>query len=319
MQWEWSDRVDQAEWLSARRGPGAGTWAIPGGFPACARLLHPVPTSDEHGTVTGQVRWSDVARWSGVSVELTSRFWQIALPEVRPADPVPGDGSPASDVLGWADGQALAQILRAHTTTPEQGWFGLWVGYYWVSSGVRQRDAQAASPPPSVFHLHDRDYLLYHGPVEAGLAFLPEQRELADLWWPQDRAWFVYGDVDLNSTYVAGSSDLVNALLASAEVEAIAADPRDPVVAGVGELPDWLARRVDGTVADLLKDHRAEFNTSRFAIRFELTPTGPAEWRLDHQADGLRHSGGQTWLSSSDLTVAARQTVIAAIVNIVEG
>ncbi|ALO98190.1 hypothetical protein SHL15_7177 [Streptomyces hygroscopicus subsp. limoneus] len=49
---------------------------------------------------------------------------------------------------------------------------------------------------------------------------LDEFAELPDLWWPQDRAWIVGGDVDLVSTYVGGSPELVADLLAAADLEA---------------------------------------------------------------------------------------------------
>ncbi len=70
-----------------------------------------------------------------------------------------------------------------------------------------------------------RDYLLYTGPVEAGLAFVPDQGQLADLWWPTDRAWFVSSDVDLNVTYVAGTAELIETIVACEDLEALAGRP----------------------------------------------------------------------------------------------
>lgn len=179
-----------------------------------------------------------------MALEPRTQFWQLGLPERLPLGEVPGRGAPASDVLGEHDGRALARLLREHTTTPERCWFGIWDGYGW--------DRPAAAPTVPRVQLPHRDYLLYAGAVEAGLAFLQTQREIADLWWPTDRAWCVYGDVDLNATYVAGSTELIEALMASVDLEAVAADPDDPVVTGPGDLPGWLAALVEKAVSELM-------------------------------------------------------------------
>lgn len=58
---------------------------------------------------------------------------------------------------------------------------------------------------------------------------LDEFAELPDLWWPEDRAWCVGGDVDLASTYVGGSPELIAELLAAPGLEAYPVGPRDLV------------------------------------------------------------------------------------------
>ena len=44
-----------------------------------------------------------------------------------------------------------------------------------------------------------------------------------DLWWPEDRSWFVSTDVDFWSTYVAGGKGF------TAEVAAAVPTPSEPV------------------------------------------------------------------------------------------
>jgi hypothetical protein len=45
------------------------------------------------------------------------------------------------------------------------------------------------------------------------------------VWWPDDRAWCVATDIDLNSTYI-GCDDACRAeILALSEVEALPIDP----------------------------------------------------------------------------------------------
>ena len=74
--------------------------------------------------------------------------------------------------------------------------------------------------------LDQRTYLVFEGPIEiatrvgrrnpADLSF----REPPSLLWPADRAWFVAGDVDLDSTYVGGQADLIAAILSEPGLEA---------------------------------------------------------------------------------------------------
>ena len=41
-----------------------------------------------------------------------------------------------------------------------------------------------------------------------------------NLWWPQDRAWCVATNIDLLASYVGGSRQYVEAILASPDLEA---------------------------------------------------------------------------------------------------
>lgn len=324
MDWQWGDQLDQADWIADRQPPDAFVCTIPTGFAAYARLLHPVLDQSGSSRRPGpRTRWAQVARWSGAPLTPATRFWQVALPEQLPREPDPSDGAPASDVLGAHDGRALARMLRARTEAPEQCWFGLWEGYGWIE---QSRSAPVAGSPRggTLVRLPERGYLLYRGPVEAGLAFLPERRELADLWWPADRSWFVYGDVDLNATYVGGSAELIGALLASDELEAVPADPAHPVVTGVGDVPAWLERRVDEAVAGLLAVGEAAVSTALFRVRFDLSATATGGARLSYHS-GSEDSGGR-WnarsgdglLAGGDLAVDLRRSIIRTIVDLIE-
>ncbi|MEP7091243.1 MAG: hypothetical protein ABI776_14185 [Nocardioidaceae bacterium] len=333
MDWQWSTRVEEADWIAARQPANDWVCTAPTGFAAYARLLHPIVPADPASDHDEQVRWAQVAAWSGVVLEPRTRFWQLALPERMTPGPVPGQGAPASDVLGEHDGRALARLLREYTSTPQRCWFGIWDGYGWDGQAVAyargdERVELSVSPADVVpvpvragprVHLPGRDYLLCTGPVEAGLAFLPEQRELADLWWPTDRAWFVYGDVDLNATYVAGSAELIEALLASADLEALSADPGDPVVTGPGELPGWLADLVKEAVSELVAHHRAEMTTARFTASFELQRRPWRNWDLHHACDGPTQARGSIRLRGNDLPRQLHDEIVLVVTDQVEG
>jgi hypothetical protein len=47
------------------------------------------------------------------------------------------------------------------------------------------------------------------------------------IWWPDDRAWCVATEIDFRWTYVAGSRELVDALVADERFEALHATITD--------------------------------------------------------------------------------------------
>lgn len=112
----------------------------------------------------------------------------------------------------------LCNLLATTTSTPDRCRFATWEGYGW--------QAWADPPPTSRLRLDQRTFLVHEGPIEtAGQIGWRSSEGIftahpPTLIWPADRAWFVAGDVDLDSTYVGGSEDLIAALLAEPDLEA---------------------------------------------------------------------------------------------------
>ncbi|MFF9012021.1 hypothetical protein ACF09C_03495 [Streptomyces sp. NPDC014870] len=204
-----------ARWLS-ERGPGFGAFATVGGvaapgFTAYARVLHPAALDER------PVRWKTVAAAYGRRVGALTDWYEVigaerfcqnaqeyGLPGVW--DEHPAEGPTPREVA-----QALIPVLTRHTATPERCWFGLWEGY-----GRREWTGTPTFPTP------ERDEILLSGPLVDVLSVDAEEpfAELPDLWWPHDRAWCVGGDVDLVSTYVCGSDELIAELLSTPGLEA---------------------------------------------------------------------------------------------------
>ncbi|MFJ4772086.1 hypothetical protein ACIP88_23755 [Streptomyces uncialis] len=216
--------LSPAQWLTERT-PGHGDFgtvagvAAPG-FAAYARVLHPASLDER------PVRWSAVAAAHGRELTPLSRWHELTgvdafyqndseygLADVWDEHPVEGPTPP--DVA-----RALIPVLARHTRTPEQCWFGLWHGY-----GHLDFDHFPSFATPN------RDEILLSGSLTEALspASADEFVELPDLWWPQDRAWCLGGDVDLVSTYIGGSPELIAELLAATEFEAHPVAPGDPV------------------------------------------------------------------------------------------
>ncbi len=217
-----TDDLSPADWLTGSRQGAFGTVAgvAAPGFAAYARILHPARLDER------PVRWSTVAAAHGTRVTPVTRWHEVigaddayvdrsdhGLPGVW--DEHPEEGPTPPDVA-----RALLPVLARHTGTADRCWFGLWCGY--------GRWDWGRFP---TFETPGRDEVLLAGRLaDAGSPVtLDEFAELPDLWWPQDRAWIVGGDVDLVSTYVGGSPELVADLLAAAEPETHPVSPDDPV------------------------------------------------------------------------------------------
>jgi hypothetical protein len=153
----------------------------------------------------------------------------------------------------------LATVLAMHTTTPDNAWICLWDGFGWIAGGSAVGMLSARAPwwswrrltrpagepyvmrstfsaeelaAPRVRHPYRR-YLLLNGPMTGvseiadSVPGLSVRRQSPTLWWPDDRAWFVATEIDFDSTVVAGSSALIDAITAYDRWEAFRVAPDD--------------------------------------------------------------------------------------------
>ncbi|HET6857791.1 MAG TPA: hypothetical protein VFH94_11970 [Streptomyces sp.] len=209
-----------AHWLEQRPPGDDGFGTVAGvcapGFAAYARVLHPALLGTE------PVRWDRVAAvYDGRPVSAATRWHELIGVEDpflyrnddTPAVPAVWDEHPHEGPVPADVARTLIAVLSRHTRTPDSCWFGLWEGYgHYDWDGV------------PVFRTPGRDEILLAGPLndaDSPTWDAPEAPpEIPDLWWPQDRAWCVGGDVDLVSTYVGGSAACIADLLASPHLEA---------------------------------------------------------------------------------------------------
>ncbi|MBL8294255.1 MAG: hypothetical protein JNN08_20590 [Bryobacterales bacterium] len=192
-----SSRIDAAEWLTS---PSPSLSVVPDGFPAYVRIPH---AGSEPGN-------------------LPSSLLAIVSP-----------------------------YLASHTTSPHACWFCLWDGYGWLHEGshatiqfihssAAPEPAGPETPFPSTPFRHAalhaprvrlpfRDYLLFQGPLHAAAEFgwhltathfIPQS---PNLFWPDDHAWCVASEIDLDYTLIAGSAALAQALLADPHLKALPA------------------------------------------------------------------------------------------------
>ncbi len=221
--------LSAAAWIAPRLGRwGTVAALVPRGFAAHARVLHPAPGDPP-------VRWARVCAGTGVAPHALMRWAEITRGDAERWGWEAGGGS-----LEPASLAALRAVLEAHTA--DRTWFGaVWAGWGWLGGGGRLRrepDGTVVGVPEprrhvgvAQLHLPEREHLLFRGSPDelTGAPHDPSAHPLPSLLWPADRSWFVAGDVDLDSTYVGGSAELVAAVLAAPDLEAWPARPDDPL------------------------------------------------------------------------------------------
>lgn len=160
-------------------------------------------------------------------------------------DPMPGDW--------WSAYRALFEIVASvgalHTSTPDRAWFAVSEGHGFENAtthiawrdppfdddtrrrreeerlrlreeyGWRNTAMRSALSRLPRFHLPNRTYYLFGGPASAVVEVCypdsPTEWRNPDLFWPDDRRWFVATDVDFWSLYVGGDDDLIADLIRS--------------------------------------------------------------------------------------------------------
>ena len=193
---------------------------VPAGFEAYVRVFHPAtrygdPVEDLSRWTP--VRWREIAGATGRTAHAGMQLPNLTGAWARNApglfDREPGEGSlPESEI------DPLVSVLARHTQTPDRCWFASWEGW-----GRGIRGDVAAAPKFQVPH---RGYHLLQGEIAAAAESLVTfHLQTASIWWPDDRAWCVATEVDLNTTFVGCSRACAAALVESAGLEAFEVDP----------------------------------------------------------------------------------------------
>lgn len=203
---------------------------LPADYESYARILHPF--CDHFGQWT--ITWEQVTHWSQRALHRLAQWPLVSTPTSPLSQPPFSDDEPHAG-LTVSQIRLLVPLLRAGTLTPEHCYFAIWSGYGLFNSfpeGFIQ---------PAVLSLKARDYLVFHGTVDDADQFghsveLDPRTYGPNLWWPADQGWMVATDIDLQSTYVGGSQQLVAQILAHPGIEAFPAGPDDLVSIGSDEV-----------------------------------------------------------------------------------
>lgn len=221
---------------------------VPAGFEAYARVFHPAWLSEPGGGET-PVRWSTVAAARGTTLHPIAEWGGVAGRWREPGEPGLWDREPEHGSLDAAALAALSAVLGPHTTTPESCWFAIGEGYgdtigrliaFSPGTPPEERDritaeieleamrADMRRAEAPTFTLPNRPMLLLRGPLDAmgedePLAGIGLGRQSPSIWWPDDRSWCVGSEIDLMTTYVAGSAACIEAICSTPGLEALPA------------------------------------------------------------------------------------------------
>jgi hypothetical protein len=193
---------------------------VPSGFASYVRVFHPA-WRDHCGH--NLISWAEIAAATGAradpAMQLHSLVGDLGVlsreaprPEVFAR--VPEVGSLPAEVM-----TPLIGILAANTSTPDTCWFAVWEGW-----GALKPDIRSAP----TFPLPNRTYHLLRGPIQAASESAMGAgvyNQSASLWWPEDRAWCVATEIDLNSTYIGCDDACADAILAERSIEALVLAP----------------------------------------------------------------------------------------------
>jgi hypothetical protein len=247
-----SGEVDRADWIKDRTKDEAFGYVgsfIPSGFDGYLRLLRPAYADVE---LTEKVRWHEIATWSGRDLKGDSEFHSVAFPARPPSSPRPwqGRGVPEGS-MDASDLAALVAILSGFTTSGDDCWMGIWEGY----GPIAGLDVDDDHYP--LVETANRSYHLLHGPVEEARDAHDDMGRGPNLLWPSDRAWCVATDIDMDSTLVGGSAELVAQLRACADVESVDTDRAYPL----NRIDDWAFDLAEHATDEVVEHGRADIET----------------------------------------------------------
>lgn len=184
---------------------------VPTVFEAYARVFHPAVRYI--GDDDLDVRWTEVATANRTVAHPVMEWGSLtgSMDFFEDADQSPlWDQAPARGHLPVAVAETLAEVLRRHTSTPDDVHFGVWSGFGFIVGDAPTLDLPA------------REHWLVRGPIELAAENMADEpsEQSVSLWWPADRAWFVATDIDLVTTFVGGSAVCVADVVAHTGLEA---------------------------------------------------------------------------------------------------
>ena len=227
--------TEPMEWLCHKLewGRVLRAW-VPDGFERYVRVLHPAYTKvwkEQDVLAEVPVPWSAVSAWSGNPLHATSSIRDLRLRSdgLFWSQGEAGGSDPLEGQLGKTNLSDLLKLLVTETTTPEEIWMLVWIGYGDLPNNIGYPVEINSSLTGS-----GRKYVLLRASISSSLGELQgvALEHPPSFWWPADHSWFVVCDIDASSTYVGGSDTLIGRILSSPDLETFPAELNDPYDGG---------------------------------------------------------------------------------------
>jgi len=201
-------------------------YVVPTGFQRVVRVLHPAGDGRS---------WAQVAAGTRTMVHPLVQWCCIA-------DEFDGNGR--SGHVDPQEGSTPAETLTAildHCPPCEEVVQGVWLGF---GTWTDLSDGEPVMPGWG-----GRDYRLFataKAAITTWPGMTPGWPQSANLIWPADHSWCIATEIDWDSTLLAGSTEMADAILADVGLEAFAVEYDDDL-SWCGDTlnprPDWLARQ----------------------------------------------------------------------------
>jgi hypothetical protein len=246
--------AEPARWATERMRPWGDArtdlWTfMPSGYNHYIRVLHPL--ADRGGDRS--FRWAEFARPDSLPIKADASLKDVVAADVMDQGWLdqyrPREGSMPQRTC-----ERLTSVLRRFTSTPDTCWMAVWDGWggWWpggeyalvspkkpnrIRAGfaqpkkptrIRARFARASRRHRQVERAMagververplSRFYFLFRAPIDKAWSF---HNQTPQLWWGEDRSWFVSTEIDGFSTYVGCAPDCADALLGSGDLETV--------------------------------------------------------------------------------------------------
>jgi len=199
--------------------------SAPRGYEAYARIFFPyrrTGVDDEGEWYEEHVRWADLAIENDRTVHALMEQETIS----RPPTGDPKEDGQWSWNLSPSQFEALSPVLARHTSSTN-GWFLLWEGFGDLNEEVFNDRV------PKVSHAM-RNFYLLRGPLDSYAHFSNDP----SYWWPDDRGWCMCTDTDFYWSYLAGSRECIDEVLALPIMDAVETKPEYPAHSGMDVVND---------------------------------------------------------------------------------
>ncbi len=188
---------------------------VPKGFQRYVRIFHPAWGTDAVHRIA--IRWAKMANYTGATPHALMQWDNIAALKIHDNPVLPPDEGTIPSTVS----KPLRDLLLRHTKS-SNCWLGVWPGF-----GGNYRKYV---PDTAVIKTKYREWKIFRASLlEIDIAFFEGWNQTANLIWCENCSWWITTGIDLNTTYMGGDEQLIQAVLDSPDLEAWPVEPDDDI------------------------------------------------------------------------------------------